>query len=43
MSENVEILNVDIFQSFEKESNDEINVDLTLTRIYLSFLLPCVI
>lgn len=32
MSENVEILNVDIFQSFEEESNDEINVDLTLTR-----------
>lgn len=31
MSENVEILNVDIFQSFEEESNDEINVDLTLT------------
>lgn len=32
MSENVEILNVDIFQSFEEESNDEINVDLMLTR-----------
>lgn len=32
MSENVEILNVDIFQSFEEKSNDEINVDLTLTR-----------
>lgn len=32
MSKNVEILNVDIFQSFEEESNDEINVDLMLTR-----------